>query len=258
MLRFISLLQGRTPPHVVLLTNLAPGSMLQGSLDTKAVAKFCKEFPEITVRHLPGLHAKSYVADEHTAIVTSGNLTSSSLFQNYEYGIQVDDPAAVRRIASDLVAYGRLGTQVSIDELDRLAEISESLKAKYSEALNSAQKRFKDEFEQQLEVMVESLRLLRAKPGESTNSIFARTIVYILRDGPLATRDIHPLISMIHPDLCDDRIDRVINGVRFGRAWKHRVRGAQVNLRRQGLIELAGGNWHLPWQHADPSDWDGP
>ena len=187
LLRFTSLLQGRTPPHVVLLTNLAPGSMLQGSLDTKAVAKFCKEFPEITVRHLPGLHAKSYVADEHTAIVTSGNLTSSSLFQNYEYGIQVDDPAAVRRIASDLVAYGRLGTQVSIDELDRLAEISESLKAKYSEALNSAQKRFKDEFEQQLEVTVESLRLLRAKPGESTNSIFARTIVYILRDGPLAT-----------------------------------------------------------------------
>ena len=100
LLRFISLLQGRTPPHVVLLTNLAPGSMLQGSLDTKAVAKFCKEFPKITVRHLPGLHAKSYVADEHTAIVTSGNLTSSSLFQNYEYGIQVDDPAAVRRIAS--------------------------------------------------------------------------------------------------------------------------------------------------------------
>ncbi len=243
--RFASLLYKKSPPHVSLLTNLAADSLLQGSLDTKAIANFCKKFPKTTVHHLPGLHAKVYVADEHTAIITSGNLTRGSLCQNYEYGIQVHDPAVIRGIARDLVDYGDLGARVSLEELDRLAEVSEVLKYKYNSALNSARIQFRKEFENQLEVTRESLRQLRGKQGESTNSIFVRTLLYLLRKGPLTTRDIHPLMHNIHPDLCDDHTDRVINGVHFGREWKHRVRGAQVDLRRKGLIELVEGKWRL-------------
>ena len=231
--------------RVSFLTNLAADSLLHGSLDAKAILDFCKDFPETTVHHLPGLHAKVYVADEHTAIVTSGNLTSHSLHQNFEYGVKVDDPVLVREIARDLVDYRSLGAQVSVEELDRIAGLSRVLKDKYANVLNSTRTSLRKEFEEQLETTHETLRELRGKPGESTNSIFVRTLLYLLGKGPMRTRDIHPLIRNIHPDLCDDDTDRVINGVHFGREWKHRVRGAQVDLRRKGTIELVGGKWRL-------------
>ena len=71
------------------------------------------------------------------------------------------------------------------------------------------------------------------------------SVLNILKKGPMPTRDIHPIIRSIHPDLCNDHIDRIINGVHFGREWKHRVRGAQVDLRRKGLIDLDDGRWRL-------------
>ncbi len=243
--RFASLLHGANRPQVNLLTNLATDSLLQGSLDATAIAEFCRAFPTTTVRHLPGLHAKVYVADDHTAIITSGNLTNSSLYHNYEYGIQVRDPSAVLAIARDVTEYGGLGAQVSLAELDHLAGLSEVLRNRYANTLKSARTRFRKEFEEQLETTTEALRQLRGKPGESTNSIFSRTILYLLRKGPLTTEELHPLISNIHPDLCDDRVERVINGVRFGREWKHRVRSAQGRLKRNGLIELTGSEWRL-------------
>jgi hypothetical protein len=49
----------------------------------------------------------------------------------------------------------------------------------------------------------------------------------------------------IHPDLCDDDVDRVIHGVRFGRKWKHAVRTAQQQLKRNRSIELQDGQWAL-------------
>lgn len=84
--RFASLLDARRLPQISLLTNLREESLLQGSIDSKALAHSCREIPTTTVRHLPGLHAKAYVADEHTAIITSGNFTNVSLYRNYEYG----------------------------------------------------------------------------------------------------------------------------------------------------------------------------
>ena len=238
-------LDRRSRVRVSLVTNLATESLLQGTLNTEALADFCREFSRTTVHHLPGLHAKVYVADDHTAIVTSGNLTSSSLHQNFEYGIRILDPTMVCEIARDLMDYSELGAKVSIEDLDRLSDISKALRSKYSRALNSTRSSFRKEFEDQLETTNESLRELRAKPGESTNSIFARTLLYVLRKEPMKTQDIHPLIRSIHPDLCDDDTDRIINGVRFGREWKHRVRGAQVVLRRKGLIDIVDGKWQL-------------
>ena len=243
--RFASLLYKKSHPQISLLTNLAADSMLRGSLDTGAIVAFARQFPRTVVRHLPGLHAKVYVADEHTAIITSGNLTGGSLSQNYEYGIRIHDPAVVRRIAGDLADYSELGAQVSLEELERLVEITDILKKNYNAVVTSARSQLKKDFETQLEATRESLRELRGKSGESTNAIFVRTLMYLLERGPLTTREIHPLIQNIHPDLCDDSADRVINGVHFGRKWKHRVRGAQVDLRRKGLLELVEGKWHL-------------
>ena len=243
--RLASLLCAGRRPQISVLTNLSEDSLLQGSVDGGAIADFCRAVPTAAVRHLPGLHAKAYVADDHTAIVTSGNLTAGSMFHNYEYGIRITDPPLVRRIARDLREYGNLGTAVSIAELDNLAGIARSLRDKHSAALRSANTDMRREFEAQLATARETLRQLRARPGESANSIFARTILHILRNGPLATEAIHPLVQNIHPDLCDDGIDRVINGVHFGVRWKHLVRRAQQHLRDSGRIERIGGEWSL-------------
>ena len=214
--KIASLLDAGNRPRISLLTNLAVDSLLQGTVDGKAIAEFCREIPTATIRHLPGLHAKAYVADEHMAIITSGNLTSGSLYRNYEYGIQISDPELVRRIALDLQEYGSLGASVSLDDMDRIADVAATLRDKHSRRLDSARMNLRQEFENQLESVRESLMQLRGKSGESTNAIFGRTIRYLLKSKPLTTREMHPLIQNIHPDLCDDQIDRIINGIQFG------------------------------------------
>ena len=239
-------------PKITILTNLAADSLLQGSINGKAVADFCKEVPTTTVRHLPGLHAKAYVADEHTAIITSGNLTYNSLHRNYEYGVKISNRVMVREIASDLQAYGILGAQVSLQELEHIAEISELLREKHRKAIDSARTNLRREFETELDSTRDTLRKLRGNTGESTTSILSRTLLYVLKRGPLTTPEIHPLIQDIHPDLCDESIDRVINGVHFGKKWKHHVRNAQQSLKSNGLIELVEGRWRLVGE-GDPS-----
>ncbi len=238
-------------PKVDILTNLAVDNMLQGSIGPRAIHWFCEQNPYTTVRHLPGLHAKAYVADDHLAIITSGNLTSSSLHRNYEYGVQLTDSSVVKQIHHDLHEYGVLGSEVSLEELELISEVSETLRARHQDTIRSARIEVRNKFEQQLEVARESLRLVRARPGESTHAIFARTILYILRNGPLTTQQINSLVEGTHPDLCDNSIDRVINGVHFGRKWKHMLRNAQVFLRRKGLIELYDKKWRLVESKAD-------
>ena len=93
--RLASILDSNDRPKIEILTNLAVDSLLQGSLDAKGIASFCRRRPNTVVRHLPGLHAKAYVADEHLAIITSGNLTQASLHHNYEYGIKINDSSLV-------------------------------------------------------------------------------------------------------------------------------------------------------------------
>ncbi|MDE0014155.1 MAG: phospholipase D-like domain-containing protein [Candidatus Poribacteria bacterium] len=243
--RFASLLDADNQPQVTLLTNLEVDSLLQETVDVNAIAQFCREVPTTSVRNLPGLHAKVYVADESVAIVTSGNLTNNSLNRNYEYGIQIDNSTIVRRIACELQDYGRLGASVSLEELDYLAESAATLRAKHSARLNSSRSELKHEFQNQLDSVRGSLLQLREKPGESKNAIFERTLMYLLKNGPLTTQELHPLIQNIHPDLCDDQMDLVISGVNFGKKWKHSVRNAQQGLKSKGLIERVGKQWQL-------------
>lgn len=243
--RLASMLDKHTPPQIEILTNLATDHLIQGSTDASAIAVFRRMIPTTTVRHLPGLHAKAYVADDRLAIITSANLTEAGLNQNYEYGIAITESSLVAKISEDLRAYGHLGSEVSLVDLDQLTEISHDLHEHQIQVLRSARRALREEFERRIEHAREALRYVRAKPGESTNAIFSRTIVYILRNGPLSTQQSHPLIQQIHPDLCDDSIDRIISGVHFGKRWKHMVRNAQQGLKRRGLTRFQNGKWHL-------------
>ena len=233
------------PPQVSLLTNLAADSLLQGAVNVAAIAGFCRALSDVSVSNLPGLHAKVYVADERLAIITSGNLTHSSLHRNYEYGVRITDAGLVREIADDIQEYGSLGFSLSVTELEEIKDIVEPLRDKYADVARPARNKVYRAYLEELETMQTALLSLRAKPRETANSIFARTILYILKRGPRSTREIQPLIQSIHPDLCDDSIDRVINGVHFGKRWKHMVRNAQQTLKEQGRIEYRNRQWRL-------------
>ena len=228
------------------LTNLDGPSLVSGSLDVGALVWLCQQMPGTTVRHLPGLHAKAYVADRHTAIVTSANLTQGGLTGNYELGVAINDPADVAEIADDLTEYGNLGSIVQPDALGELeAKVVEA-----REQQGAVARSIPDSVQSDIDVVLagidERLRLLRTIQGKSTTAMFAHAVQYILRKhGPLSTRDINPIVQSLFPDMCDDSVHRVINGVSFGRRWKHQVRNAQVQLRRDGIIVREGNRWNL-------------
>ena len=238
-------LQSRKSPKIEILTDLAVESMLQGSTSPQALVDFCSTIPSTEIRHLPGLHAKVYVADEREAIITSANFTRGGLVTNYEYGVQISDPPVVRQIVDDLEDYATLGAEVSLLQLTQLADIAAQLRHHHLQVLASARRSFQDAFQEQIAEAEETLLELRAKSSQSNSAIFSRTILYLLKRGPLPTKELHPLVQKIHPDLCDDRIDRVIQGVRFGKRWKHMVRNAQQSLKEQGLINFDGRKWNL-------------
>ncbi len=239
--------QNGAASHVRLrvLTSLSMESMLRGSTDPNSLLALMDAVPHTQVSHLPGLHAKVYLADEREAIVTSGNLTHGGVFQNYEYGVRFTDPAEVRRIWEDLLEYEKLGNLVPRPDLERMARTLSELQELRQRTEREIREPLQREFRRRMGEAETELMAIRAS-GKTTNGIFADTILYLLRKyGPMRTTELHPLIQQIHPDLCDDTMDRVIKGVHFGKKWKHYVRNAQQYLKRQGRIAFDGSRWHV-------------
>lgn len=230
--------------NVALLTDVRPESVLSGASDLEAIVDLGKNIPAFGLTHLPSLHAKVYVADARMAVVTSGNLTDSGLSGNIEYGIALTDHAMVQEIRKDFEEYALLGARISIADIDSLADELRELKALFQKAQQSVRSRARKAFQERFQAA--NIRLLkhRAK-GKTTHSIFSETILFLLARGSMRTSELHPLIQRLHPDICDDSMDRVIDGVHFGKKWKHLVRNAQQYLKRHGQIRFDGERWHL-------------
>jgi len=229
---------------MTMLTDLSRDNILSGATDVTAIADVVKDFPTATIRFLPSLHAKVYVADETHAIVTSGNMTDSGLHRNFEYGILFNDPRTVRAIRLDVLQYASLGSPVDRAQLDGYAAAVTELRVMRQAAERSLRNRLRQEFDRRLRHFDDAL--LRARTaGRSAHAIFTDAILHLLRHGPMSTVELHQAIARIHPDLCDDTIDRVIDGRHFGKKWKHAVRTAQAFLRRRGDIQREGRKWQL-------------
>jgi len=227
------------------LTNLSVDNILRGSTDPASFISLMEAIPYTRVMHLPTLHAKVYVADESEAIITSANLTESGLMVNYEYGVRTTDREFVRRVRKELQEYSRLGNVVPRPDIEQFAQTANELKSLRHRIEHEAKKTLREEFQRRVGEAEIELMAIRAS-GKSTNGIFADTILYLLRRyGPMSTTQLHPLIQQIHPDLCDDSIDRVIKGVHFGKKWKHYVRNAQQFLKQRGQIDFDGKYWYL-------------
>ncbi len=233
----------RTAGKLTVLTDLSPMAMCQGATDPAALRSLVDARQGTCIYHLPRLHAKVYVADTEAAIVTSGNLTSGGLVQNYEYGLRVSDPAVVRLIRNDVTSYASLGASISNSQLadycDIAHEVRDTFRQSQAAISRTARRRFAAVFRKAEDELVR-LRLA----GGAMHTVFASTILYLLRTyGPLTTVDLHARIETIHPDLCDNTIDRVIDGKHFGKKWKHAVRTAQQQLKKQDRVELNDGRW---------------
>jgi len=227
------------------VTDLSPKNIYQGSTDPKSFRQLFKSIRSIELFHLPRLHAKVYISDTTQAIITSGNLTAGGIYNNFEYGVSIGEQRTVSDIKIDLLGYANLGASINSVEIDAYCDISEELKEQYHQKVSSSKREFADKFRRALNKANDELIKVRLAEG-SLHAVFAKTIVYLLqKNGPLPTTTIHDLIQEIHPDLCDDNIDRVINGVRFGKKWKHAVRTAQQQLKKKRLVELINGNWRL-------------
>ncbi len=248
----------RASVQLNVLTNLHSDSLIDGSLDIGALAWLCEQIPGTTVRHLRNLHAKAYVADGHTAIVTSANLTNGGLRRNKELGVAITDPDGVKDIAEDLREYGNLGVLVPADalaELDTMTRQAQATKTTVDRSVPSSAVAAHDAIRNDINERLVTLRTageeFNTDPNASITAQFCDAIKYVLRqNGPMSTRDMNPLIKDLKPELCDDEVDRIINGVTFGRKWKHQVRNAQVQLRRDGTIVQEGGR-NSPWRLTD-------
>jgi len=232
---------GHTRMH--LITNLAAENLLGGSLDIMALLDLARAVPTMTVTYLPGLHAKVYVADNERAIVTSANLTFGGLIRNREYGVVLRDSMIVRQVRADLTKYATLGSQITLDGLQTIAQATQEVKATQRKVDTSANAKLRTILKEQIERTRQELLEVRVR-GKTRNGIFCDTILYLLDEhGPLTTTSLHPLVQQIHPDLCDDTIDRVIDGVHYGKKWKHYVRDAQQTLKARGAINFDGSRW---------------
>lgn len=227
--------------ELVFLTNLSPTNILQGSNSPDAFISLKSEMANLKLWHLPKLHAKVYISDKNKSIVTSGNLTNGGLFSNFEYGIQINDFVESAKIYDDINGYCQLGSELDVGTLQSLSEIAKGIAKKREKVQSEISKEINELLFSAQDELVKD----RLQKG-ATHSVFAKTILYVLNKFPngLSTENIHAEVQEIHPDLCDDTIDRIIDDKSFGKKWKHAVRTAQQHLKKNGQITLKDGVWN--------------
>lgn len=231
--------------RIDVLTDISYRSLVQGSTETSALLYLFKNYRNVRITYLPRIHAKVYIADRSNAIVSSANLTHGGGKINFEYGVRINDRAVVKKIKTDMDEYEKLGAVVTQGELEVIHEQVENIKNMIRAEQKSIARTIKFHSTDKQREIEDNLIRARVK-NKSVNAIFSETLLYLLSASPAKTRDLHRLVSSIHPDLCDDSTERVIDGKRFGKLWKHQVRNAQKCLRTTGLIFLDGDTklWH--------------
>jgi len=240
-------IQTRSSVRISLITNLTTQNIINRITEPAALLELYKQFDQVNISSLGKLHAKVYLVDNEIGIITSANLTSGGLINNFEYGVLIDDKNVISTIKEDMLKYYSLGNIFDKSLLEKVNEESEKLYRIKNETDNFIKNtRVAQLLKKATETIDFELLKSRIREGKTINAIFSDTVLYVLKErGPLSTNKLHPLIQLIHPDICDDSIDRVIGGQHFGKKWKHSVRNAQKFLKNKELIYLKDGKWYL-------------
>ncbi len=104
-----------------LITKTDLRDFAMGASDLNSLCALAKD--GVIIRSLSDLHAKIYVFDDDSALVTSANATYRGMYHNRECGLATNDRQIVERLAQSLL--GGLGaskspTQMGIRELESL------------------------------------------------------------------------------------------------------------------------------------------
>ncbi len=220
--------------NISILTDISFQNLVQKGVDISALLYLFKTHHNISITYLPKLHAKVYIANKSSAIVSSANFTYSGANINFEYGFRTTDLVTVKKIDDDIKAYKKLGANISKKEIQIINKQVKDIRKTIQKEQNNIKATIRlHSIEQQQEIENNLIRT-RVK-NVSQNSIFSDTLLYLLSQNPATTQELHQQISNIHPDLCNNE-DRVIDGEHFGKLWKHHVRNAQQYLKKSNLI----------------------
>ena len=111
---------------VQILTRIRISDLIAGTSDLEAFEKLVRLADtfglDVAVKCMANLHAKVYIFDGHSAIVTSSNLTESGLKSNVEYGIEVTDQVAIRQILDDMSVYWGTAENLTAVMIEQFAE----------------------------------------------------------------------------------------------------------------------------------------
>lgn len=230
-------LREQVPAGVALtvLTRIRADAIASAALDITALLHLAETSESARVVALPNLHAKVFVADRSSAIVTSGNLTRAGLDTNIECGVVLRQTRLVAAVHEHMRSFARLGSQVDVEELADLVPLEEELRRAQALSGNAVE----PEARRRLARITNQAkpRLAGAQIGNrSANAVFGEAIRFVLTSGPRTTAGLGSGVSEVLPDLCDDSEELVINGEGYGKAWKHRLRNAQQQLKRQGTV----------------------
>lgn len=246
---FSNSIHDKSKVRLNVLTNFSIRNIIDDVTQPSALLKIYDDFRETTISSLAKLHAKVYVVDETFAIITSANLTYGGIKSNFEYGVLIDDKKTVKSVKQDILDYANLGNSIDRIFLEKINDESKKINtikiAKENNFKNSDLAKLLNKSEQKIN---NELLENRVTKGKTINGIFSDTIVYLhSKYGALTTDELNTHIQSIHSDICDDAIDRVINGQSFGKKWKHLVRDAQQSLKKKGLINNTGKRGHQKW-----------
>ncbi|MBI5652025.1 MAG: phospholipase D family protein [Chloroflexi bacterium] len=221
--------------QINILTDISLRTLVQGATDLSALQYLFENHQNVFVTYLPRIHAKVYVSDKSCAIVASANFTDGGATRNLEYGVRIEDTTVVQKIRDDINQYKNLGANVTPDQLKEIQAQVENIRKTIRVEQETITQKIRLE-SRKLERTTED-NLIRVRVNQkSINSIFSGTILYLLSQKSMPTEELHLLVKDIHPDLCDDTLDRIIDGRHFGKLWKHQVRNAQSYLKSAGAI----------------------
>lgn len=218
-----------------IITDISAANLVSGSTDIGALLLLASLLKNVEITYLPRVHAKVYISGESIAMISSANYTDAGCFANLEYGVWLTDPTIIMQVRDHIEGYARLGGKVSRQRLDQLRGRVDMLRLAVAEEQRSVSAKLR-ELSAELRRDAED-ELIRVRlQGRAVHAVFAETILFLLKGGDMSTVELHRRIQGMHPDLCNDMMDRVIDGQHFGRLWKHQVRTAQQHLKHRGLV----------------------
>jgi phosphatidylserine/phosphatidylglycerophosphate/cardiolipin synthase-like enzyme len=221
--------------QVKVIADISPVNLVNSSTDIDALIYLTEQIRHVETVYLPRIHAKVFISGESLALVTSANFTDGGFSGNLEYGVMFDEPDKVRNIATDMQAYTDLGGVFSTARLMEMREHAANLRTAIRDEQRAISAKVRAASAELLQEASDHLFRVRVQ-GKTPHAIFSDTIRYLLSRGPMTTPELHQRVQEIHPDICNDELDRIIDGQRFGKLWKHQVRTAQQHLKQRGQV----------------------